>query len=308
MQDTRWSSKREILQPLMKSPSGMAIVITHIRKCILQAEKEQKIRISKLFDYYTHPKNILFIYTIGTLLDDFMENMVALQKSTLNFVEASNVIKSVDNSIDVFLEQNGAAIDRLIASGVVFVGSVFNRCAWAENQLEKNVLFALIPKVPSAEDKECVKQEIVLILETMKAGVKRRFLDGLNQAPNSQLHTEIQSIMPDKTLDSNETHTYEKLAEKCEVDASEMKKAINEFSVAFQQFITEHEVSVDLSSLREFFRTEGNQQKHDVVNKLYRYVLTIPPTQVECERNFSIMKATKNANRSRLIDSVDMKM
>lgn len=55
--------------------------------------------------------------------------------------------------------------------------------------------------------------------------------------------------------------------------------------------------------LKEFFSDEKHRQMFQNVNKLYQYILTLPGTQVECERSFSILKNVKTSTRTSMSDS-----
>lgn len=57
-------------------------------------------------------------------------------------------------------------------------------------------------------------------------------------------------------------------------------------------------------SLRSFFSAPQNQAKFRKVHEVFKYVLSIPCTQIPCERSFSIMKNIKTATRSNMSDAV----
>lgn len=60
----------------------------------------------------------------------------------------------------------------------------------------------------------------------------------------------------------------------------------------------------DWNLLRSFFSERQNQTQFQKVHKVLQYVMTIPCTQISCERSFSIMKNIKTATRSSMSDDV----
>lgn len=57
-------------------------------------------------------------------------------------------------------------------------------------------------------------------------------------------------------------------------------------------------------SLQNYFSTAENRERFKNVHKLYQYVFTMPSTQVDCERSFSVMGKIKSSIRSSMSDEL----
>lgn len=52
--------------------------------------------------------------------------------------------------------------------------------------------------------------------------------------------------------------------------------------------------------IKNFFATGENKKKFERIHNIYKYMLTLPCTQVPCERSFSILRNVKNVHQTQL--------
>lgn len=57
-----------------------------------------------------------------------------------------------------------------------------------------------------------------------------------------------------------------------------------------------------MQCILDFLRKDDRMTKYENIHKLYKFVATLPSTQVKCERDFSKMKIVKTRLRSTLND------
>lgn len=85
-----------------------------------------------------------------------------------------------------------------------------------------------------------------------------------------------------------------------EDDFVETTAAIQSSCVEFKSF---HENKCEcIQCILEYFTTDDRMAKYENIHKLYKFVATLPSTQVKCERDFSKMKIVKSRLRSSLSD------
>lgn len=54
--------------------------------------------------------------------------------------------------------------------------------------------------------------------------------------------------------------------------------------------------------IKNFFAIGENKKKFERLHNIYKYMLTLPCTQVPCERSFSILRNVKNVHQTQLGD------
>lgn len=171
----------------------------------------------------------------------------------------------------------------------------------------------------------CVRDDLQKFLKILLEEIEDRFLNDFTE--NKAFFDELTLLCPENVVKTNDISTIN-LAFLCEynnLNEAETKSefllfaskirgemAANEVPTETNYDIGIHEETVEASNLKEmrnnwailksFFANPQNQARFKNVHILYKYVFSLPSTQVSCERSFSIMSNVKSSKRTMMID------
>lgn len=297
---TRWWSKQKVIKSMVKSPSCMCMVYIMIVNSLKVAPKKLKNeKLIPLSQFWFKSYNILMVFAMDKILTTLRVSSDNLQRSTISIGEIIPIIQSCYQSLNELADPTNPALSLILEGGRSFVQTVHERCSGDEVQIligKQGNKIDLITDAEMTAAKEC----IIEIVNDLLVEFEKLFLDGFTE--NEDFYKEISVLMPENVLKLHENTqiSLKHMAIKNKIDEKSVVEKFRKFAADFQS-IDNGEVT-GKEMLCRFFSSKENQEKHSMVNKMYQYMYTIPCTQVECERNFSILKIIKTPTRSTLND------
>lgn len=331
---TRWWSNIRLLNNVCKNVScylNFFINLTNLNILIadktIQCTVNQKEIFPKNFNEWSKDlKSLIILHVVRKILNQMHETMVFLQSSALPMSEMVPSILSCHKYLKSNYMNENEKLSELLEESYTFADSILRHLVTEDVQ---NMILATteLPFTINDEDKNEVFLLIQSFLKQLLDGIEKRFLTEFDRNPT--FFQNIATLSPSKLLKISEGEKVT-LHYLCGIVDLNHKKTVNEFKEFAREFINhtqrqqshlhernanetnneeqdedvQNEYSVSTRDewliLKNFL--SENQAKYKNVHTLYQFALTLPCTQVESERSFSVMGNIKTSSRSSLSD------
>lgn len=305
---TRWWSMQKVIHNIVKSPSCFVAVYIGIVNSLsdkkLPRSKKEMLQRSTAFWYES--KNLLKLYVLNEILSKLLQVLKSLEKSTLTIVDMKKIVDCCYQKLKV------TNISLTVSEGQTFIASVHDRIRSDKIQA---ILDTKGIKLTELDDRDVasVKNWAGEILDSVVSEFETRFMCDFEE--NAEFYTEIMRFNPISVMemDNYDDFSLPMLSQFNGFEEKEVIIEMKDFSVHLKSFWNNNiDLQTDHSGwtlLSNFFSVEANQIKYQKLNVIYRYILTIPSSQVECERSFSVLKNVKTAKMSTLtVDNLECLM
>lgn len=320
---TRWWSKHKVLHKILKSKSSLMALLLSIddMRRNHKLPTKQKEKMENLFKFFSESKNVLKMFVIDRILARLNITSTTMQAADFSFFELVQVIESCTSTFQDWLNSS-----QIVNEGKIFVNSI--RAVLADDYKINDM--AEITENDVAQTLVWMKQG----LNTLIADINSRFIDdrvnmdeirigcangedfdaddgdqnnnNVTDIISRLLFKEIALLHPKQilTMAGSCQVLFSIIPEITKLDSHLLAQKLKEFAHDFKTF---HQSSAaegekEWTTLINFFSSESNQQLHTEINEVYQYILTLPCTQVACERDFSVMKIVKTSRRSAMGD------
>lgn len=297
---TRWLGKQMAMNSAMKNDTSFILMYEclygiHTINELKPVSEENITKIATMFFYWSNYNNIVKAHLVDKVLTACKKTTLSLQKATLQIYDMINEISDLYMVITEYLDLENQS--KMLAEAVKFADIVFNKINtngrtlifkdanidnWGKNMLEFFSKF----------------------LRTIQVQLQCKYIDEFRN--NVEFYKEIQQ------LDPMSFHSLDldliSFGELCKCAGFEHHTVLEQF----KQLAATHSMSFRgneqesynkrINLLFEFICQEDNKDSFRDVVKLYKYVLSLPCTEVKCERDFSHLRYVKTYNRSLMND------
>lgn len=304
---TRWLSKGAALESVMKNETSFLVM--YIFVYVISTSKEFKPRcedklntIRDIFCYWSQPSNIIRAHFLHKVFQMLTKTTRYLQKSGLYIYAMTNEISALYKEITHFL--NPQIIDETIEDALTFTRSVVSKIN-NDNEIKLEEPIALNSLTCCVED---VKKDIIKFLEHLQLELQNRYISEFNQ--NMNFYRSIQNLDPSVFGSDNFDFDGVHLEELCNRAKINHNKTLKEFQEAARLFLSStesmHEEDEDeatkFSKFIAFLCQKDHQEKYSNILTVYKFIFTLPCTEVRCERDFSHLRYVKTHNRTSMGD------
>lgn len=285
-----------------------------------KSTSEKQNRLEAMEKFWCSSENILTTHAIDQILLILRRAQDALQRSALPIADMVTIVHSCYNDNDIRSLQQFDRLSELMLAGKNFVLSVREEIS---SDLIQNLLFNRQNKFEEIDDGIMARASACVhdLLSTLKDQFEERFLEDIRM--NQQFYEELSFFRPKSIITSNEINdiSVEFMAKLIGINSGLLSQDLRRFPSASRRMhnAIHHEDNTNIDEQEEsdvpavdpywqllfdFFAIQRNQLDYPRINEIYQYILALPPSQVDCERSFSIMKIVKGSHRSLLSDDL----
>lgn len=298
---TRWWSKPKSLNTVIANSSSFVAMYISAHamttsKSLISRFEDTLNKQRKVFAYLMKYENIVFAHILNALMSRLQVVTSNLQKNGLYI---GDVIKEMFKINLMFTEYADEGVLSLINNAKQFADDVVKKLK-NEEKIPQD-------KTVTADDN---MQHVSIAIENFLSGVIRQFhLRFLNEVTlNEDFYVEIKYLNPMffRTLNF-ETVSLNILCNLARIDQvlvlEQLKKLVHVYNCMLENIDSPNANDIELTKWNTIFKylsSTENSQTYAHLIKLYKYVLSLPTTEVKCERDFSHLRYVKNYLRNQM--------
>lgn len=333
---TRWSSKQDAIAAIVGTETHLYVVIKSLIKvnCLPNLEGQSLILASSTLAFWLQYKNVVATFLLHKIFSLLVPTTKYLQKLGLNIVDGIRSLRNTVRNLEASIEM----LDSYIEDAQQFIENL-NCLLMADSDIQLLQADCRV-NFPSEDEKvqinNKIKHEFLQVVERFRDEINEQILNDFDET-NGIFH-EIRCLDPTYAKDQLDQISFKSL---CEINGilneeevvKEMKGFLSDFNhrPKYESLLSDddeeyHGNDDDQDDLNEtdvmigntgvkhgkscecfqcvlhYLKENNRMETFRNIYKLYKYVATLPSTQVKCERDFSKMKMIKSRLRSTLSD------
>lgn len=233
--------------------------------------------------YIEHARN--FVENVNLLLTEDVDIQSLEIKCNVIFPtedKKQEIHNKIKNEFRNFIEHLRNEIDRTILRDFTESNSIFHEMLYLDPQYSDNFNFVSLKKL-------CEINNI--------ADEKKTVKEMMNFRSDFNNRLKYESILNNNECDDDDQEMYLLVENEGDINEAAMIENPNLKLKSMQG-----KKCKCFQCILLYFNENGRTKKYENIYKLYKYVATLPSTQVKCERDFSKMKIIKSRLRSSLGD------
>lgn len=298
---TRWTSKHKGLSSATKN-SSMLLLLFKCMHAMTVSEKlisrsdNNRVKQRNLLAFWKKYENIVFAHIVSAIMNRLNTVTIRFQKIGLYIYD---MVREV-YELNAFLIEH-STVDKmcsLIDKAVKFADDVMKKINEDEEIDDEN-------KIQKEYDTHLLSAHIKIFLTTLSNELHARFFDEVSQ--NEVFFKEISYLSPllFRNLEfSNVSLT--KICELANVDQDlvllQLRQLTEFYNSSTDDEDSDEHVLNAWNKVFKFLSEEENIDKFEELSILYKYVLSLPATEVKCERDFSHLRYIKTYYRNQIGD------
>lgn len=298
---TRWSSKFRAINGAVRSvASYIAIVKSTYNINFSEFKPKSEIFLSQLkilLQFWLNYKNIVIAHIMNEILSVCQKTTIFLQKNGLVVIEMLKQISNLYQQLTSFSDPE--KLLNLINAGFNFADEVINRiCCDEELHFEEEPLI-------DTSCSDSIRKCILDFIAELQKNLQHYFIADIKD--NLSFYENIQTLEPSLFPTQLENKDQISMLELCRYARIDHDLTVDELKNVMIAFMSSHSIT-DLSNpeiLNSFFKficQSDVQNTFPNIFHLYKYVYSLPCTEVKCENDFSHLRLTKTYTRSKMSD------
>lgn len=300
--ETRWLGKQKASDSVMRNETSFIAMYKQIHCLHTLPELKSKSdavrdKVTNMFQFWSNYDNIVKAHMVNQVLYLCKRTTIHLQKASLQIYDMVNEIsKLYDDLTNLLTTQK---YSKILANAITFADNISNII---------NTEQILIKKDASSSDwLQKFANYFSEFVKKIQSGLQFRCIDNFKN--NIQFFKEIQQLDPStfKTIDL-EKISFEKL---CAGAGTNPEKTLTQFKSLVLTYIDsmldkdnddESLFGEKVNTIIKFLCQDNIEKDYIEILKVYTFVLSLPCTEVKCERDFSHLRYVKRYTRSTMSD------
>lgn len=289
--DTRWLSRHHAINSITSNDTSYVVMYMCLHsinkhKELMPTSKQGIETMQKILQYWSTFENIATAYLVNKILSAFKDTAQYLQNACLHIYEMVNEVSDLYILVSEYLVPETQ--EKMVMDSIYFAESVINKLN-SDDRIDA-------PCIILQECKDTLSKTLSEFLVTLQTELQIKYIDEFDK--DIEFYKGIRNLDPSSfpTLDYDNL-SLQKLCARCNLD---YQSTVDEFKDFVQCVIVEVENYGEerLVKLLNYLGQDINKKKYPNLVNLYKYVLSLPCTEVRCERDFSQLKHLKNSYRS----------
>lgn len=288
--------------------------------------------------------NIGILYGVNAILERMHKTLDELQSSAQPYCNMLGTISSCHAYLQTILKDENGELTNLVKNSKCFIQKAISRLKIDSVQCLLNKRFNESQLIISPKQEQVIRKQLEEYLKSLIREVQDRFIEDFETNKVFYKELSLFNPQNIIQIDENSEISLDYLCAYNNMNKVVVISELKKFGPAFKSFLIDikatevcgdfentsfdtqtksndvlnfdenlengeddenhTQCTIEWKFLKDFFAIEANREKFKNINDLYQYILTLPCSQVECERSFSTLDNIKTSHRTLLSDNI----